>query len=162
LCLETAAGTKQYEAFAVELVCPAFCHDVKCGPRRPAILGRECIRQNVYFLHCSQRYRRNRRLPAPTFVVARTVQREGRRATRADTSYEIDLVYKQVTCSLALTKRGIQKRQRRDLAAEDRRLIDLLAYQRLTDDRIGADPFRSSIDGHVAGRIHSAHRQHHL
>ena len=76
------------------------------------------------FLDRADRHGGQHRLAAPALVVARAVEHERGRAPAARAGDEVGGVDEQVASALALAERGIEERQRRDLAAEDRRLVD--------------------------------------
>src|SRR6185295_13918409 len=128
----------------------------------PAILSRECIRDNRDLLNRADRDRGDRRLASPTFVVVCAVECDCRGAARTGAGDEVDLIDEKIAGSLSLPKRRVEQWKRGCLTTEDRRLIDLLARKRQTDLRIGAHAFgcaknsylcvlRSGLEHHLYG-----------
>ena len=65
-----------------------------------------------------------------------------------DAGDEVRRVDEEVAGPLALPERRVEQRQRRDLAAENRRLVDRLAVEPAADLRIGAHALVGAEDGH--------------
>ena len=76
--------------------------------------------------------------PSSMNVVVRRLPRAGDEVGRVD---------EEIAGALALTERGVEQRQRGDLAAEDRRLVDRLAVETAADLRVGAHALVRAVDG---------------
>ena len=145
-----AAGTEHVEKVAVEIVRAGLGDEVQRGSARPAVFRREGVGQDGDFLDGADRHRRHGRLPAPALVIARAIERERRGAARAHARHEVRRVDEEISRSLSLPERGVEKRESRDLAAEDRRLVDLGVLDRAADLRIRPDAFARAEHGHLA------------
>jgi hypothetical protein len=109
----------------------------------PSELGVESVREYGDFLHRSDRHRDQRRLTSPPFIVGRAVEHERRGAAAAGSGDEVRRIDEEIARALALAECGVEQRQRRDLASEDRRLVDRLAVEPPADLRIRTDALDS-------------------
>src|SRR5262249_11977446 len=96
----------------------------------------------------------------PSLIVVRAVERNRGLAPSTYAGDEIRRVDEQVSGALRLPEGCIEERQRRDLAAEDRRLCDLPAFEPATDLRIRAHAFGGPQDGDL--RLREANEKLHL
>ena len=141
------AGTAHEQSFAVQAVGAGLGDDVQRGAGGPAEFGGKRVREHRHFLDGAERHGGDHRLAAPRLVVVRAVERDRGRAARTRAGDEVGLVDEEIAGALRLPERRIEQRQRRHLAAEDRRLVDLRAVEPAADLRIRAHAFGGAVDG---------------
>src|SRR5439155_691378 len=99
--------------------------DVQPGAGGPTEFGRKSVREHLHFLDGANRHGGDRRLTAPTFIVVRAVNHECGSTSGTNAGDEVRRVDKEIAGALALAEGRIEERQRCNLAAKDRRLVDL-------------------------------------
>src|SRR5207247_190957 len=92
-----------------------------------------------------------RRLAAPRFIVVGAVERDRGLTASTHAGDEVRRVDEEVTCALRLPERRIKQRQRRYLAAQDRRLVYLRAVEPPADLRVGTHAFSRAENGDLYG-----------
>ena len=142
-----AAGPGHIQSLTVHVVGAGLGDDVQRGASGPAELGGKRVRQHRDFLDGAERYGGKRRLAAPPFIVVGAIEHEGGSAPAAAAGDEVGRVDEEVASAFALTKRGVEQRQRRDLAAQDGRLVDGRAVESAADRRVSAHTLRRAVHG---------------
>src|SRR5262249_13188097 len=140
------AGADHEQSFAVQAVRAGLGDDVQRGAGGPAEFGRKGVRERRYFLDGAERHGGDRRLAAPPLIIGVAVEQYRGLAASAHARDEVRRIDEEVPCALRLAERRIEKRQRRRLAAEDRRLVNLGAVETAADLRICAHAFGGAVD----------------
>ena len=141
-----AARPAQEQPFAADRVGARLGHDVERGTRGPAELGGERVRKDRDLLNGAHWHGGQHGLAAPRFVVARAVEHERGRAAAAGGRDEVGRVDEEVAGAFALPERGVEERQGRDLAAEDRNFVDGRAVETAADLRVRPHALFGAVD----------------
>src|SRR2546423_4602791 len=124
-----AARSRDADEVCVQVVRARLCDDVDGAARRATILGAGGVRQDCELLYGRERDVREDGLTAPSVVGCAPVERDGRLPPPAAVDDEEEVVEEQVARPARGAHSRVQFDEVRHLAAQDRRVVNLLKVE---------------------------------